>query len=68
LLHITLQHLETRLDAKRFVRIHRTHIVNLDHVKGFRRHGRGQLAALLSDGTRLAVSRNRAKELRKLGV
>jgi DNA-binding LytR/AlgR family response regulator len=50
------------------VRIHRTHIVNLDHVKGFRRHGRGQLAALLSDGTRLAVSRNRAKELRKLGV
>lgn len=67
-LHLSLHHLEARLDPQRFVRIHRTHIVNLDHVKAFRRHGKGQLAAVLADGTRLAVSRNRAKDLRELGA
>ncbi len=66
-LHIALHQLETRLDPERFVRIHRTHIVNLDFVKAFRRQGKGQMAAVLTDGTRLAVSRNRAKDLRGLG-
>ena len=67
-LHLSLNHLETRLEPQRFVRIHRTHIVNLDHVKAFHRHGKGQLAAVLTDGTRLVVSRNRAKDLRQLGA
>jgi two-component system LytT family response regulator len=67
-LHLSLQHLEARLDPQRFVRIHRTHIVNLDYVKAFRRHDKGRLAAVLADGTRLVVSRNRAKELRRLGA
>lgn len=66
-LHVALQQLETRLDPRRFVRIHRTHIVNLDFVKAFRRHAKGQLAAVLADGTRLVVSRNRAKDVRGLG-
>jgi two-component system LytT family response regulator len=67
-LHVSLHHLEARLDPQRFVRIHRTHIVNLDYVKAFKRHGKGQLAAVLGDGTRLVVSRNRAKDLRELGA
>ena len=65
-LHVALQQLETRLDPQRFVRIHRTHIVNLDFVKAFRRQGKGQFAAVMTDGTRLVVSRNRAKDLRGL--
>ena len=65
-MHLSLHQLEARLDPQRFVRIHRTHIVNLDHVKAFRRHGKGRLAAVLADGTRLAVSRNRARDLRDL--
>jgi two-component system LytT family response regulator len=68
LLHLSLNHLEERLDPKRFVRIHRTHIVNLDFVKAFRRHGKGRLVAELADGTRLPVSRNRSQELRALGA
>ena len=68
LLHLSLARLEARLDAARFVRIHRTHIVNLDHVKTFKRGLRGQLVAEMTDGTRLAVSRARAQELRRLGV
>lgn len=67
-LHVALQQLEARLDPQRFVRIHRTHIVNLDFVKAFRRQGKDQLVAVLADGTRLAVSRNRAKDLRGLGA
>ena len=68
LLTVTLNHLEARLDAKQFVRIHRTHIVNLDAVLAFRRHGKGGMTAELRGGKQLAVSRAKAQELRKLGV
>jgi two-component system LytT family response regulator len=68
LVHLSLNRLETRLDPKRFVRIHRTHIVNLDHVKTFQRLGKDRLVAELKDGTQLPVSRQRARELRGLGA
>ncbi len=67
MLHLALNRLEARLDAAKFVRIHRTHIVNLDHVVAFRRRD-GRLVADLVDGSALTVSRERAKELRLLGV
>jgi two-component system LytT family response regulator len=67
MLHLALNRLEARLDSARFVRIHRTHIVNLDHVVAFRRRG-GRMIAELDDGRELAVSRERAKDLRLLGV
>jgi two-component system LytT family response regulator len=67
LLHVSLNRLDARLDPKRFVRIHRTHIVNLDHVTAFRRQARG-LVAELRDGTRVPVSRERAREIRGLGL
>lgn len=66
LLHLSLQRLEQRLDAQRFARIHRTHIVNLESVAAFRRDGSGTTVAEMRDGTRLAVSRARAQELRRL--
>lgn len=68
ILHLSLARLESRLDPKRFVRLHRTNIVNLDHVAAFRRAGKGKMVAELRDGTRLPVSRTRAQELRGLGV
>ncbi len=68
LLHLSLNRLEERLDAKRFLRIHRTHIVNLDCVKAFRPQGKGRLLAELLDGTTLPVSRNRSQDLRTLGT
>ena len=67
-LHLSLNRLEARLDPERFARIHRTHIVNLDHVTAFRRHQKGRLVAELADGTRLAVSRSRSRDLRGLGA
>ncbi|HEX9953376.1 MAG TPA: LytTR family DNA-binding domain-containing protein [Rubricoccaceae bacterium] len=68
LIHLSLGRLESRLDPKRFVRVHRAHIVNLDHVRAFRSDARGNLEAELADGTRVPVSRSRAQVLRSLGL
>lgn len=68
MMHLSLNHLESRLDPAKFVRIHRAHIVNLDHVKAFKSHGRGRVTAQLVDGTELPVSRGRAQGLRALGA
>ena len=67
-LNLALSRLEERLDPARFVRVHRTHIVNLDHVRSFRPDARGNLRAELADGTHVPVSRSRAQALRKLGL
>ncbi|HET7228761.1 MAG TPA: LytTR family DNA-binding domain-containing protein [Longimicrobium sp.] len=66
-LSLSLSRLEERLDPTRFVRVHRAHIVNLDHVRAFRRDARGRLEAELVNGRRVPVSRTRAQELRSLG-
>lgn len=68
LLHLSLNRLETRLDPREFMRVHRAHIVNLDHVRAFRRDTRGNLEAEMRDGGRVPVSRARAQELRSLGL
>jgi two-component system LytT family response regulator len=67
-LTLSLSRLEERLDPKKFVRVHRAHIVNLDHVGAFKRDTRGNLEAELADGRRVPVSRARAQELRSLGL
>jgi two-component system LytT family response regulator len=67
-LHLSLSRLDARLDPQRFVRVHRAHIVNLDHVRAFKRDPRGNLEAELADGRRVPVSRARAQELRSLGL
>jgi two-component system, LytTR family, response regulator len=66
-LHLALSRLEARLDPRRFTRVHRAHIVNLDHVKAFRTDAGGNLEAELLDGVRVPVSRARAQELRSAG-
>ena len=53
----TMNHLETELDPTRFVRIHRSTIVNLARVKELQPFYRGEYVALLHDGTRLKLSR-----------
>src|SRR6476620_11181536 len=55
LLHLSLSSLVARLDPKRFVQVHRAHVVNLDHVRAFKRDTRGHVEAELSDGTRVPV-------------
>lgn len=48
---------EDSLSPKKFFRVHKTFIINLEHLKGFSR-GEGNMA-LLSNGTLIPVSRRR---------
>lgn len=57
LLRETLASLESRLDAGRFLRIHRTTIANVERVKELQPWFSGEYVAILQDGTRLKVSR-----------
>jgi two-component system LytT family response regulator len=54
------------LDPGRFVRVHRSHIVNLDYVVAFTTDPKGTLEVELRSGTKLSVSRARAQALRNL--
>jgi two-component system LytT family response regulator len=67
-LRVSLNRIERRLDPAKFTRIHRTHIVNLDHVVAFRRAPNGRMVAEMRDGTRLPVSRQRAPAFRVQGA
>jgi two-component system, LytTR family, response regulator len=59
----TLNELEARLDPRRFFRVSRAAIVNLDAVKEVEPDAGGHGDVLLRDGTRLEVSRRRFKDL-----
>jgi two-component system LytT family response regulator len=64
LVHLPLAELERRLDPDRFLRIHRSHVVNLDHVEAFEAQADGRVEVVLKDGLRLVASRTRSRELR----
>src|SRR5204863_3230441 len=66
----TLTQLEERLDARRFVRIHRATIVNLAFVQELYPGVEGMLAGLKDDAkTELSVARDRVRELKeRLGI
>lgn len=61
--------LEERLDPAKFVRIHRSTIVQVDRIERFLRGSGGDYAIRLKSGKELAVSRRRREELeRRLGI
>lgn len=65
MVRLRLQDLEVRL-GDRFLRVHRSHLVNLDHVTVFENQQDARLVVVMSDGTRILASRARSRELRKL--
>lgn len=68
LIRTTLRHLEGRLDPARFIRIHRSAIVNVARVREVRPWFGGDCLAVLRDGRELRVSRtHRDRLLRPLG-
>ena len=68
LVYLNMSEFEARLDPQRFVRIHRSHIVNLDKVAAFLPEDGGRLTIEMKDGTKLTASRTRARELRHLAI
>jgi len=67
LVRLPLRDFERRLDPRRFRRVHRRHIVNLDQVASFV-PDTGALFVEMKDGTRVRASRKAARGLRGLAV
>lgn len=64
LAHETMSHLETRLTARLFVRIHRSVIVRVDRIKELLPHFNGEYIVVLKDNTRLKLSRSYSESAR----
>jgi two-component system, LytTR family, response regulator len=63
LLREKMQDLEAQLDPEKFVRIHRSAIVNLDRIKEMHPHFNGDYIVVLEDGSQLKLSRTRREQL-----
>jgi DNA-binding LytR/AlgR family response regulator len=59
---------ERRLDPDRFLRIHRSHIVNAEHIERVEKHDRRRLEVHLDDGTSVVASRSGSRDLRDRAV
>lgn len=62
----TLAALEEQLDPGRFVRIHRTFLLNVERLERLERYAKDSHLAILRNGTRLPVSRAGYARLREL--
>ena len=63
LLREKMHDLETQLNPERFVRIHRSVIVNLDRIKELHPHFNGDYIVVLDNGVQLKLSRSRREHL-----
>ncbi len=54
----TLSRLEKRLDSRKFVRIHRSYLINIDYLSKIEPYAKDSKIAVLKDGKTLPVSRS----------
>jgi len=62
----TMARLESELDSERFVRIHRSYLLNVDRLRRLDLYAKDSWLAILADGTKLPVSRSGHARLRQL--
>ncbi|HYN07512.1 MAG TPA: LytTR family DNA-binding domain-containing protein [Vicinamibacterales bacterium] len=62
----TLGDLEAQLDARRFVRIHRSYLLNIERLARVELYAKDSRLAILTDGTKLPVSRAGYQRLQQL--
>ena len=68
LVRMSLGEFERRLDTSRFVRVHRSTIVNFDHLDRAEPAGGGRMTAHMANGDAVPVSRAGAQTLRSFMV
>lgn len=66
LLRETITTLETQLNPRKFMRIHRSSIVNLDRIKELQPWFHGEYRIILRDGTQLMLSRSYREKLNEV--
>lgn len=59
----TMSEIERRLDPARFIRVHRSAIVNLDRVRELQPWFRGDYRVVLNDGTELTLTKTHREKL-----
>ena len=62
---MNLGDLAARLESARFVRIHRSHVVNLAHLSSVAPVDADRAAVVMTDGARLVASRSGTRVLRQ---
>jgi two-component system LytT family response regulator len=62
----TMSQIEQRLPSSRFVRIHRSTIVNIERIREFQPWFQGDWILVLADGTRLQSGKSYRKRIREL--
>jgi|SRR5581483_7916823 len=68
LIRETMQSLESRLDPRKFIRIHRSVIVNLEFVAGFKPLPGGDYRVFMKDGIEFTLSRTFRKQLSRMRI
>jgi two-component system LytT family response regulator len=66
LLHARLHDLYARIDQTRFLRVHRSHVVNVNCIKSLEPRDSSRLTVVLASGTRIPASRSGSSQLRSL--
>jgi two-component system LytT family response regulator len=66
MLHTTMNSLQSQLDPARFFRIHRSVIINIDHLQELRPWQTGEYVVIMRDGTELTMSRGYRNQLDEL--
>ena len=64
--NVTLTELAARLNPQTFLRVHRSHVVNLDHVASWAPYDGSRVQITLRSGQTMMASRQRSRELRML--
>jgi len=62
----TIAELETSLDPRRFVRVHRSYVVNLERLDRIEPYSKDSRVAILTTGVKLPVSRSGYAKLREV--
>jgi two-component system, LytTR family, response regulator len=62
----TMKAFTAKLNPDRFIRVHRSVIVNIDHVQKLEAHGHGEYLITLRDGSRVTSSRAHSERLHAL--
>ncbi len=62
----TMNYLEKVLPQKTFTRVHRSNIINLNHIKKIEKYGKESYMVILDNGTSVNVSKSRIKDLKTI--
>jgi two-component system LytT family response regulator len=60
----TMNYLEKVMPTETFVRVHRSSIININHIQKIEKYGKDSSMVILKDGSRVNVSKSRIKDLR----